>query len=354
MLAVVRGVGATLANGALPLVYQDSDGILRDIYSAAFQVFTGTLVQIFPATVDTKSTVDVAISGASRAGVGRYNALWASAATLPIGRYYVRWFVVPSLGATEISFDQEFEVLSQPYTLNSPHYCALYDLREEGLLATTLDDAAAMRAIVRASRYVEMYTGRTFTPVYRTIDVDGGGGRALLLNEPIVAVESISVSGNSLFTDATDVLDLNVVNIYNRHLRGVNSPNDRDAPRIEFSHGNGVHLDPSRAFFGDGLVWGNGRGNVRVTGIFGFTEADGSFVGHTPDLIREACKLFVFTNLSSMSITGGVSGSGPLIHERTRDQEVTYATLRTTAFTGNRAVDVLLVAFRRPPSMGAA
>lgn len=350
MISVVKAVGATVANGALQLVYQDTQGILRDVFAASYQIWTSDFVtQKFP--VSGRQALDVVVpSGVNRAGVGRYNATWTSSAETG-ARYAVRWFLTPKTGDAEITFDQEFELVPNAY--RGPHNCGLQDLRDEGL-PTTVTDAQAQLKIVAASRYGEIFTGRRFGAFYQTIELDGTGARTLLLSEPIVAIEKAVITFDSIFNSTSQESDPSSFKVYNRYLKGLIQPDDRDSPKIEFIHGDEVWgRERVNSIFQDRVIWPKGVRNIQLTGLFGYTEGDDSFTGHVPDLVREVTKMIVFENLNPLS-AGGAQTRGPITKERTRDQEVDYAALRQTGMTGNRSIDVLLAGLRRPPNFGSA
>jgi hypothetical protein len=106
------------------------------------------------------------------------------------------------------------------------------------------------------------------------------------------------------------------------------------------------------------LVWPRGQQNVTVQGIFGYTEPDGSPTGRTPELIRHATKLLVLRELPLLADIDAREDAQKryrLTSERTRDQSYTLEALRLHgAFTGDPAIDNILVAFARPPDFGAA
>lgn len=343
MITVVKSAGATVANGALQLVYQNAQGILTDVFAAGYQILDSTLTQVFP-----MSGTQAINTVTARAGLGRYNATWVSSAAA-VGRYTVRWYLTPSSGDVERTFDQGLEVVLAPY--RGPHYATVQDLRDEGL-AVTVTDAQAQAAIVRASRYVEFFTQRSFGPTYRVLEIDGTGARALLFNEPIVAIDNIIITFDSVVEVTTQPTELSSLKIYNRHLtQGLVDPDDRANPKITFI--GDVSWPNVRTMFGEGVLWPSGVRNIQVTGLFGYTEADGSYTGATPALVTEATKMLVFENLAPFA-TGGMETRGPITKERTRDQEVDYAALRVTGMTGVRAIDVLLAGFKRLPSFGSA
>lgn len=348
MLAVVKAVGATVSNGSLQLVYQNAQGFLTDVFAASYQIWnTDFSSLIFPGS----GRQTLAVAGVDRAGQGRYNATWNSSAQT-VGRFWVRWFLTPSNGDAEISFDQEIELVNTAY--RGPHYCSVQDLRDEGL-PVSIDDIKAQAKIVVASKYVEFFTGRSFGAGYKVIELDGAGSRAVLLDDPIVAIEKVVITFDSIFNSTSQETEQDSLKIYNRHLtERLNSPDDRNSPKIEFIHGDEAWgRDVGSTIFMDRVIWPTGVRNIQLTGLFGYTEADASYTGQVPDLVREAAKMLVFENLTKMSL-GGSNPRGPITKERTRDQEVDYTPLRVTAMTANRSIDVLLAGFKRAPIFGSA
>lgn len=375
MLSVAVSVGATLANGALSLWVQDPQqgGTLFDVFAAAYEIIDAT-----GNVIVSKTVLDVthAPSTGNRAGCGHYVVAWAPGSAT-VGQYTIRWFYTYTdptglngdgvltnngdgtiIDNVEHTFDQEFELVAVPYV--GPHYCAVYDLKAEGL-PSNITAAQAQTAIVRASRYVEYFTGRYFDAVYKQMLADGSSARALLLNEPIVAVEKILLSVISSFGASDLSIQNDTLKIFNRHLTiNLRDPDDRDNPKLEFVHGDdlgGVNYDfPSQSgYILYELIWPRGRQNVQITGLFGYTEFDGSFIGCTPALIREATKLLVFRNLDPMVVRANMPDPSRVLQETTRDQTVIYSQPWLKGqFTGDWAIDSILVGFVRQPVFGAA
>lgn len=102
----------------------------------------------------------------------------------------------------------------------------------------------------------------------------------------------------------------------------------------------------------------DGYRNITVRGAFGYTEADGSPAGRTPELIRHVTKLLVMRELPLLTKQDrreDAQRRWRLTSERTRDQSYTLAALRLSGeFTGDPEIDTLLAAFARPPDLGAA
>lgn len=368
MIAVSKSAGATVANGALTFIAQyregNFSGMLVDVFAVSVEVLdqdgndvlSKTALDVTAPVFDSNGNQTQA-PGVNRLGLGRYAAVWATP-TCNVGRYTLRWFYTWDSTSSEKTFDLECEVVAKPYP-TGPHYCSVPDLREEGLLSTGttgIPDVVVQRQIVRASRYVEMFTGRTFDPVYKPLVVDGTSSRAVMLREPIVALESVNIVdalGGLILIDDT-------MKVYNRHLtQDLLNPDDRENPKIEFIHGDdlgGVNytLEQPRYYLRD-LLFPRGRQNVQINGVFGYTEPDGSFSGGTPALIKEATKLLVFSMSDKMINRTGPAPRGAIIQEGTKDQSVSYsAPFVKGEFTGDWDIDSLLTAFVRPPIFGAA
>lgn len=370
MLSVVRSAGATVANKALQLVVQNSKGLLADVGAAWYQIFNVTTsnleqapAQVWPTTVGNREDVHLENH---RLGTGRYAALWTPAAQATVGKYFIRWhYRFGAAGNPEYIFDQEFELLPAPYP--GPNYCTIYDLINAGLPLASTYDGAAQRLIVQCSRFIEHYTGRQFFPSYKVVTASGSSGRSLLLDEPICAFEGVGINYSGNFAVADREVDTYAV--FNRHLReNLYKPDDRDNPKIEFLHGSDV-LGGSFGYpYGQGYGYRYdsrftaGVQNVQVSGVFGYTEPDGSMVGATPYLIRQACQLMCFKQQHGIGSTArsDAYNASRLKSEYTRDQGYIMADPdvgRAAPFVTHLAdpeIDAILYGFVRPPQFGAA
>jgi hypothetical protein len=239
-------------------------------------------------------------------------------------------------------------------------YASVADLRAEGVTDAIADDARLEALLARASSYIERFTGRFFEPRELTHTLDGTGGRTLPLGHPIIRIDDVFIEA-SVFSPADLPVDPSVYRVYNRHLtQGLLLPDDRDDPRLEFVHGGdllGVRFEPPGLSLSS-LVWPRGQQNVTVRGAFGYTEPDGSPTGRTPELIRHVTKLLVMRELPRLADVDqreDAQRRWRITSERTRDQAYTLEALRLTgAFTGDPEIDNVLVAFVRPPDLGAA
>lgn len=328
--------------------------------SLEFQIFNladpDAPTQVFPASAGTKQTVNLTTDKVS---TGRYAAAgWTVASNEPKVRHEIRWFYRLTAGGPLVEVRRDFDVVGNVFFHGSREprgYCLVADLREEGLPSTDATDYRVQRLIVEASAFVERATGRVFAPVYGTRRLDGGSGRVLLLDEPLIALEAVTIGD-----PAGAALTPGTFRIYNRHItHGLAVPDDRADPKLEF-----LEVDErSRDQWGIGASvvwdinrWPKGTQNVNVAGLWGYTDNDGSAVGVTPALIRRVTKLLVLREAFQMTSDDREDRQNRhrLTSERVRDQSYTLSAQPQGAFTGDRAIDDILWAFRRPLRLGSA
>lgn len=291
------------------------------------------------------------------------------------GRRTVRWYAVLEAGGVEQTWTTYTERLAggaKP-DLGVPYYALVADLRDEGFATAALTDARAAELLARATFYVEAFTGRRFVPEPKRLALQGRGGGTLQLAEPICALDPdglhVDLEPYPVTSGATLPYSRETIRVYSRHLtQRLTQPDDRQNPKIEVFDPVGVR--DFAASRGAGLLaryaFPRGQQNVHLTGVFGFTEADGSPAGRTPALVKLAAMLLVRRHMAGGGIGagGGPTGSGAITAERTRDQSVSYASPASVgsgragsvllgAFTGDPEIDTLLATFMRQASMGA-
>lgn len=369
MPAIARGQSSNGANPVLEL-FTPVRGVLVDAAAVAFQIFDvsddgkrASPIQVFPSLPDARAPVNSAELWpvGDRLGTGHVVARWTAHADEPMGAHEVRWFV-RAPDATEQVVTLEFDVLAADAGSHRAGYALVSDLRAEGVSVAEATDARLVRLIRLASQYVERMTGRFFEPRSMTLTVDGSGGRMLLLGHPIIAIRDATLVISMPVQIGELPITPSFFRVYNRHLtQGLLDPDDRENPRLEFFHESdllGVHSTPAASLGLGALVWLRGVQNVVVNGLFGFTDPAGSPVGRTPDLIRHVTKLLVLREIPTMTDTAQRDDRQKrwrIVSERTRDQGYSLDPLRAQGgFTGDPEVDALLVAFQRPPSLGAA
>jgi hypothetical protein len=344
-------------------------GLLVDPYELSFQIWDLTTdakrlkpVQLFPSIAGLRSVLDTSDASSARVGPGRFVPLWTVPGNATVGRYEVRWFWKQSEGDTEKKTKKVFEVVAGAGIISQGRgYLMMCELRDEGIDTTTVSDVRLQETIVLAEQLIEQFTGRVFVPVYGVHPIRGTGSRAIILGDPIVGIESVAITSTA-YENADLTIDADLFRVQNRHLRGVRQPDDRESPRIEFVHGEDLigigGFRPSVGFLRS-LQFPGGTQNITVTGLFGYTDADGSPWGCTPRQIVHLAKLFVFREMGTVFDDLGteMKNKWRITQERTRDQTVIVAappvwTMRGS-ITGDPEIDRLLVEFGRPPAFGA-
>ena len=354
MLALARGTTTGPANPLL-VFYAQRMGILVDPYALSYAIYdvSDETKQLTPVVVVAKTAVNLVTE---RLGLGRFAPTWASSALLGAGEYEVRWYYRLVAADAEVEVRQPFEVVLTGQVL-SPYYCLLSDLRAEGVTTTDASNARAMLAIRRASQLIERYTGRRFGAEYLDLRFDGSGGRFLLLSVPVIGIEGFTLTTLGV-DEPLEEPDPDFFRVYNRHLSGLTQPDDRNDPKVElFATGYAGHIGVVTSL-GAWEHYPRGRQNIRVKGVFGYTDPDGSPFGVTPPLLRRAAVQLAIRELVQLNDRDGQEDAKwrhRITSERTRDQSYNLAKpAGPAAFTGDYEIDSILVSFRRPPQFGSA
>lgn len=350
MKLVPRGAVLGALSPALVFVLQ-VEGLLLDPAALSYAVFDASneAKELAPVEVLSSTELDVTEAGPSRLGPGRYAAVWEVDDAAPLGAYEIRWRYQLTEQGPVYEARERFEVVvGLGLYAAGPFYCGLAQLRAEGLLSAELSDARALAAIQRASQFIERVTRRFFEPRYQTLLASGSGRAALLLEHPIIALDALSTdseAGSALLLE-----DESAYRVFNRHLVG--GPDDRESPKIELYTGSGL---------ADGWRFGRGVKNVRVTGVFGYTDASPNPWGVTPLDIERVAIMLVIRDAAKLRNTDAREDArwrGRITGERTRDQSYTVDSAKdlghAVSITGDPEVDQILMAFRAPPLMGAA
>lgn len=360
-MLVARGQALGVALPALVFIHQVR-GSLVDPTELSFQVFDTSddakylqPSQVFPVAAGTWQPVNLVTE---KLGLGRFAATWTVPASAPAGAWEVRWRFRSAAGEPLREARQTFEVLqgtSAP-PLGVAFYGSLKALRDEGITQAQASDAKLLASLARASKYIERVTGREFRALYKTLELDGDGGRALLLDEPIIGVESIKLSTSPLFPSDLEI-EADFFRVYNRHLsQNLVSPDDRNNPKIEM-FSSSEDLAGIRPFTFSRMIFPRGQQNVRVAGVFGFTDFDGTPMGATPEDIKRVALLLALRDMPKMGCASRFQTTQGyrLKGERTRDQSYDLDGLHLRgAFTGDPEIDQTLAAYVRPPMFGAA
>src|SRR6185436_578849 len=133
-------------------------------------------------------------ANAGRIGTGHYAAGWTVPSNEAIGTHLIRWFFKLTAGSNEQQFSEEFEVLSSASASSDDAYCTVQDIRDEGVPSDVASDALVMRRAILASQLIDRTTGQWFLPRTCTFSLDGKGGPMVLLNIPIISLDTISIA----------------------------------------------------------------------------------------------------------------------------------------------------------------
>jgi hypothetical protein len=338
----------------------DITGSLKfEIYDVSDEVKQATPVRVFPGSGQT--TVDL---NAHKLSTGRYAAVgWTVSGSEAIGRHEIRWYVQETLAATEHVIRKTFEVIPDLADFEGSHYCSVSDLRDQGYTSSMLSDIRALKTINTASAYIDRVTGRQFDAKYKTLLLNGSLAPDLLLEEPIVGIDNVRIH-ISPYEPNGFLMPNDIYVVYNRHLsQNLKSPDDRDNPKLALlSDRSGVfgyygRSEVYSAPYHVGQIWNAGVQNVKLTGIFGYTEYDGSPWGRTPLQLVHCCKLLCvreMPQLADFDEREARKERWRLRSERSEDQSYQLETLKHQGtFTGDAEIDYLLAQYTRPMQIAA-
>jgi len=361
--------------------------VATDVAVLEFRIFDistptkrATPVQVFPVLAGTYQALDPTLDcpAGVRLSVGRYAAVYTVDAAEPLGDHLIEWRFRQSVVHPLETFCEEFYVT--PSLVINPDdnvYCSVAEIRAEGYSELMLDGFTAQQfddritTLIRiASRYVEKVTGRWFYALQFDEDnrfvLDGKGGwittpfnvrsgaRTLHLEIPIIRLDKMFIRSDGTFNPSLTEINLSgqLVQVYNRHISGNVHPDDRENPRIAFTQVRAVETVAS-GLYPAPHVFPEGRLNVHLEGVFGYTDPDGSAFGRTPDLIRQVtCRLVARDiRLDSDECEKFASNNKFRIlkdKEGTTDIRLQELWLKG-AFTGDPRIDNVLMSYKRPP-----
>jgi len=342
-----------------------------------------TPVQVFPLAAGTYQAVDALndCPTGQRLSVGRYVAEYTVDAAEPLGDHLIEWRFQQTIVHPQETYCEEFTVT--PSIVINPDdnlYCSVAEIRAEGYSEALLPGYTAqqfddrIQSLIRmASRYVDKVTGRwfyaqTFDENNRFI-VDGKGGwitapfdvrsgsRTLMLKIPIIRLDKLFIRSDGTFNPSLTEIDLSgeLIQVYNRHINGLTHPDDRENPRIAFIHTRAVQTIAS-GLFPAPQIFPEGKQNVHIEGVFGYTDPDGSPFGKTPDLIRQAtCRLVARDILLDADECEKFAANNKfrILSDKEGSTTIRLQSLWLGgAFTGDPRIDTVLMMYRRPPRIG--
>lgn len=381
-------VGDSLETGVPPAKRQLKGGFFQPLADPLiFRVLRPDNTELIAATnvdpTDPANQLDPVDGGPASSGEGRIIVPpFTIPTTEPTGTYTleVTFIADPEdtapLPAQTVSFP--FRVLDEGLGCVDA-YAQLVDLLDAGFPignpapcgGFSLSDAS--NALLRASRYIEQITSRFFDARYRVFDLNGKGGPAIQTEHSIIGLTNVAFTFTT-FTPADLPIQEGDLRVYNRHIRqGLLEPDDRNDPRVEFLR-TPVYRFPRSQILGEVDILSSYIGftdsqqNVKMKGMWGYTDPDGSPFGTTPRLIREVTMRLAARYIQPLWQQLGGAGEraaigGPLVSERTLDQSATFANLAGTkiglgayagAFTGDPEIDQILAMYMAPPKFRSA
>ncbi len=211
-------------------------------------------------------------------------------------------------------------------------YATITDLRDEGVTESQASDARLTALIDEASRAIDRITGWFFEPRSITLRMDGRDSPSIEPQVPPIELSLLTIDGEEISLDPNDLIII-----------GAPVQLGFCSPRLTLCNE---------------CVFPKGNGNVLATGIWGYTEEDGSPYGRTPLGIRRACMLLVMRNLPLLGNEDEAADARNrwrVIEEKTRDQSYKLDRLAAySEYTGDPEIDRILMQYRRPAGMGAA
>lgn len=346
MPGIVNGEAASVANPLLPFFYQDN-GILTDIYALRFEIFASGSVAVKHAAV-----LDTA---ADKVGTGVYAApLDTSVVTLQPGTHDLVWHYRVLDTDAEQSLAYKFEVLDPAYFRYGRQFVSYIPSDIDILSPYDMKDRH--RVINAVSHDVERMTGRFFFPRYMVSRHSVRPKTSILwFDQPIIGLNSVVFESAGVISGTLTETDVELADlrIFNRHLNYLLSPDDRQNPKIGFARVGGAAADliePS--------VFPRGLKNIRVTGVFGYTDPDGGPFGMTPTSLQEVVETLAYRRIVDPTGSDMASRDPSRVKKaRTRDQEIQFDTSGRPGagtLTGDSRLDDILTAYTRPAHIGVA
>ena len=207
-------------------------------------------------------------------------------------------------------------------------YATVQDLRDEGVLEVVADDARLTTLLDEAGRLIDQVTGQFFEPRLLVLRLPGRDTPSVFPPYFPIRIDEASIWERPIDPSELDVVGAPVL------------PGS-EGPRVTRVRG----------------VFSSGARNVRLVGLWGYTEADGTALGRTPLAIRRAAMLLVLRWLTPLADEDDYGQRGRrVIAESTRDQSIRYSDVAapTHGLSEDPEGDALLAPYVRRSGMGAA
>jgi hypothetical protein len=334
-----------------------SGELLADLYAGTFKIDDihdpgGTLINKVAVTPFSES---------HKIGTGRYAILSGATTTWNVGTHRAVCQYQMVEGGPTYTQSIEFEILDASDWATGALYTGYATTRRliaDAFVGASFGRPKLHRHIDRVSRLIESWTSRFFGPKYLVVYLDGPIGPNLHFEEAIIALEQIQAvykirSGTGVLEEQTYDYDPSMFQVYNRHLDGLLSPDDRKDPRV-------VRLD--------GDFWPDATSCLKVAGVFGFTDptldphGGRVLIGKEPDDLVTVLGSLVQRAIQDPSMSNlSIQRPGTIRSMRTRDQAVLFGTTgggsssssssSSGELTGDPVLDQIL--WRFSPPIGA-
>ena len=352
MRGLTKGEESTSTNPALQLFIRLGE-FLADPISATYRIEDIHNPDVAPVVkvANTSFNLDDIGLGGNRLGVGRYYIpVGLSTSTdFSYGTHRVVCNYVMVTGGRSYSQVIDFEVLDAAYFPTGDSYIGYATTRslvDNGFLPFSYAPEKVHRHIRRASIELENITSRFFEPRYFQMDLDGMVSTALFVDEAIIAVEKVEVvATDGSGVETLEAFDSSLYRVYNRHLDGLLNPDDRDNPLL--SMGRTRYVPGVTSSHGESH-WPSGKQNIRITGVFGFTDpdprSDKILIGHTPDDFQQILGVMIDRFLTDPTLSSMATQQPGLVKSyKTRDQAIHfYGASGNVSYTGGWTGDTLL------------
>jgi len=330
----------------------NSSGFLTDAYLVELKITTIGGSQIHPIAggwldvttigrFDTGSYYAVEVDGSEG-----WNVIVGGA-----GPHVINWRYKLTASDDYVTWSMKFYVDTSPGIYGYPYrtIISLSEVRDEGLTVSEVSNAKLESLIGLVNDYIEEATQQVFRPTPRTFRVDGPHHERLFLANPIIGIDYVKPDRSTEALEET-ALAINFTRVdltYKDRLK----PDPRRNPSIALTPAR-FYLEASR-YYRHNPMFGVGRLNHEIKGVFGFLESDGS----VPKLIEQAALELVFANVVTLEPGATTTTAGPLIEETTDRHSVRYgsttASEGSSALATSRRIEEILKAYRSPIGLGA-
>jgi len=182
--------------------------------------------------------------------------------------------------------------------------------------------------------------------------------RQIWLQQPVIGISGITIEEESTVVSTLSTFDVStsILKVYNRHLEGLLSPDDRANPKIAFAtfqteHNLLVSMFP------------RGELNLKITGAFGYTDPNNGPMGETPSALLDVIQTLAYRQVADPTGTSQwLQNPSTVKMAKTRSQQIVYdtgggssgGTTGDSWLTGDERLDEILREFMRPPHVGVA